>query len=56
MRTMTPFLEGRRCRWNGHIWAVTDSHDNILKLIRAIVPMEKYETEWVPLSEVEFNY
>ncbi|ALF00911.1 hypothetical protein SEA_SERENITY_44 [Mycobacterium phage Serenity] len=55
---LPPEFEGIRVLYRGNLWALIshcDDNDELM-LIRAIVPMEKYDTAFVHMSEVEFQF
>lgn len=53
---MQLWMKGRRVLWGGMLWAIMDcDRDNILTLMRAIIPMDKYDSARVHISEVDFG-
>jgi len=54
---LPPEFEGSRCLYRGHQWAVIEHYgEDKLMLVRAIIPMSKYDTVFVHMSEVDFQY
>ncbi|AIK69080.1 hypothetical protein PBI_TRIKE_41 [Mycobacterium phage Trike] len=55
---LPPEFEGSRCLYRGHLWAVIEHREDNdeLMLVRALIPMSKYDTAFVHMSEVEFQF